>query len=163
MQHSPDTVRPVYGRPEASPAEPCDEHCDPDCIHHVHAVGWDLSFGSRINFHPRDTSDPRMVVSLQLSDDAVANRMVYREVTDEQVAAFAWHLLDMLAAKTGQPASGEVLHAWRVLCDAGLIRVEWKGLMPTMAASADLIPVHVAAHSSKRDSHQVGGGHDYGR
>jgi hypothetical protein len=97
MEQARAEVRPVSGDPEARAAEPCDEHCDPDCVHHTPSVGWDLSFGSRINFHPVDTQDGRMVVSLHLSDDATAKGMVYREVKPEQVAAFALHLLELVA------------------------------------------------------------------
>jgi hypothetical protein len=62
-------------------------------------VGWDLSFGSRINFHPVDTTDPRLAVSLHLSDDAVATGMVHREVTAAQVAEFAQALLRLVGAQ----------------------------------------------------------------
>lgn len=86
-------LRPVSASPEYTAPEPCDEHCEPDCVHHVPSAGWDLSFGSRINFHPVHTGDGRLVVSLHLSDDAIANGMVYREVRPEQLVAFAQQLL----------------------------------------------------------------------
>jgi hypothetical protein len=92
-------IKPVRGEPEAAAAEPCDEHCDPGCVHHTPSVGWDLSFGSRINFHPADTSDPRLVVSLHLSDDAIATGMVYREVQPQQVVTFAQQLLALTGAQ----------------------------------------------------------------
>jgi NTP pyrophosphatase (non-canonical NTP hydrolase) len=104
VQETKNELRPVSGQPEANTAEPCDEHCDPDCVHHTPSVGWDLSFGSRINFHPRDTADPRMVVSLHLSDDAVATGMVYREVQPQQVATFGQQLLGL----AGAPAPAEM-------------------------------------------------------
>ncbi len=91
-----DEIRRVSGEPEASAAEPCDEYCDPGCVHHMPSVGWDLSFGSRINFHPVDTTDGRLVVSLHLSDDATATGMVYREVRPDQVAAFAQYLAGLV-------------------------------------------------------------------
>lgn len=94
-QPVPD-LRPVSGDPEARAAEPCDEYCDPDCVHHTPSVGWDLSFGSRLNFHPVDTKNGRMVVSLHLSDDAVANGMVYRKVTRAQLRAFAQQILALV-------------------------------------------------------------------
>lgn len=101
MQTSTDReIKPVLGQPEASAAEPCDEHCDPDCVRHTPRVGWDLSFGSRINFHPRDTSDPRMVASLHLSADAITAGMVYREVQPQQIATFGQQLLGLVGAPT---------------------------------------------------------------
>lgn len=103
-------IRPAAGSPEAATAEPCDQFCEPACVHHIPSVGWDLSHGSRINFHPVDTSDPRLVVSLHLSDDAVANGIVYREVTPAQVVAFAQHLLTLAGAQwtLTMPNGGEV-------------------------------------------------------
>lgn len=94
-----DTIRPVFGEPEATTAEPCDEYCEPDCVHHVANVGWDLSFGSRINIGPRSTTDPRLIMSLHLSDDAIANGMVYREVTPQKVIAYAQQLLELTGAQ----------------------------------------------------------------
>lgn len=90
-------IKPVSGNPESSPPEPCDEYCDTECVHHAPTVGWDLSFGSRINFHPVDTTDGRLVVSLHLSDDAIASRMVYRQVTARQVAEFGRYLINLAA------------------------------------------------------------------
>lgn len=92
-------LKPAHGTPEFTPPAPCDEYCDSDCVHHVASAGWDLSFGSRINVHRVDTADGRLVVSLHLSDDALANGMVYREVTPEQVAEFARHLLAVVGAE----------------------------------------------------------------
>lgn len=100
-------VRPVSGDPEAGAAEPCDEHCDIACVHHTPSVGWDLSFGSRINFHPVDTTDGRLVVSLHLSDDAVATGLVYREVSPQQVVAFAQQLLALVGAQWKLVPAGE--------------------------------------------------------
>lgn len=100
MQTTTDTgIRPVCGEPEATAAAPCDEYCDPDCVNHTASVGWDLSFGSRINVGPRDTADPRLIVSLHLSDDAIATGMVYREATPQQVVTFAQQLLDLVGAQ----------------------------------------------------------------
>lgn len=100
MQDSIDhEIKPVHGEPVAMAAEPCDEYCDIDCVSHTASAGWDLSFGSRINFHPASTADPRLVVSLHLSDDAIANGMVYRGVQQEQVMAFAQQLLDLVGAQ----------------------------------------------------------------
>ncbi len=95
----PTEIRRVDGNPEARAAEPCDEYCDVECVHHTPDVGWDLSFGSRINVHPVDTTDGRLVVTLHLSDDAVANGMVYRQVEPEQVLAFACQLLELIGAQ----------------------------------------------------------------
>lgn len=94
-------LRPTLGQPETSVAEPCDKDCDSACVHHVPSVGWDLSFGSRINFHPVDTGDGRLVVHLSLSDDAIANGTVWRQVSPEQVTAFARSLLRLVGAETG--------------------------------------------------------------
>jgi hypothetical protein len=103
MDQTQTDLRAVIGQPEADTAEPCDEHCDPDCVNHVASVGWDLSFGSRINFHQRYTRDRRLVVSLQLSDDAIAKGQVYRQVKEQQVAKFAQHLLELAAPGSGEP------------------------------------------------------------
>lgn len=92
-------IRRVDGQPEARAAEPCDEHCDVECVHHTPNVGWDLSFGSRLNFHPVDTTDGRLVVALHLSDDAVATGMVYRRVEPEQVLTFARQLLALIGTE----------------------------------------------------------------
>lgn len=99
MQQALSELRPVSGHPEATVAQACDEYCDPECVHHTPSVGWDLSFGSRINFGTRDTTDPRLIMSLHLSDDATATGMVYREVKPEQVVAFAQYLLALTGAQ----------------------------------------------------------------
>lgn len=96
MNETDQTIRAVHGDPAFTSPLPCDEYCDPDCGHHVPGVGWDLSFGSRINFHPADAGDDRLVVLLNLSDDAIAKGMVYRQVTPEQVRAFAHGLLALV-------------------------------------------------------------------
>lgn len=98
MSTNTTAIKSVYANPEFTPPAPCDEYCEPNCIHHVASAGWDLSFGSRINIHPVDTADGRLVVSLHLSDDAVASGMVYRQVTPQQVADFARHLLAVVGA-----------------------------------------------------------------
>lgn len=100
MSETDQTIRAVHGEPEFTSPLPCDEYCDPDCVHHVPSVGWSLSFGSRINLHPVDATDRRLVVSLQLSDDAIANGMVYRQVTPEQVREFARGLLALVGEVT---------------------------------------------------------------
>lgn len=99
MSTNTTDIKPVYGHPEFTPPTSCDEHCDPGCVHHVASAGWDLSFGSRLNVGRVDTSDGRLVVSLHLSDDALANGMVYREVTPQQIADFARHLLAVVGAE----------------------------------------------------------------
>jgi hypothetical protein len=104
-EHPADTTKPVRGQPESEQAEPCDEYCEPQCVHHVPSVGWDFSFGSRINFHPRDTTDSSLVMMLSLSDDAVASGMVYRKVEPEQVRTFARALLVL----TGDPGPRDLL------------------------------------------------------
>jgi hypothetical protein len=104
-------LKQVHGEPQADTAEPCDENCELACVHHVPGVGWDLSFGSRINVHPVDTTDDRMIVQLNLSDDAVMNRGVTREATREQVATFATHLL-ALVPDQAEHAAVELLTAY---------------------------------------------------
>ncbi len=99
MSMSTDPIRPVHSDPEFTGATPCDEYCDPDCGHHAPSAGWDLSFGSRINVHPVSVADDRLVVSLHLSDDAIRNGMVYRQVTPDQVAEFAKALLALAGAR----------------------------------------------------------------
>ncbi len=92
-------IRPVHSDPEYVGRTPCDEYCDPECGHHAPSAGWDLSFGSRINFHPVAANDDRLVVNLNLSDDAIANRSVYRQVTREQVLDHAHGLLALVDAE----------------------------------------------------------------
>ncbi len=122
MGQAKTVIRPVLGEPEASIAEPCDEHCDPDCVNHTPSVGWDLSLGSRINFHPVDTTDGRLIVSLHLSDDAIANRMVYREVRPDQVAMFARQLGELLAATTANPTVDGIMRLVFRYAEARLLR-----------------------------------------
>ncbi len=100
---STSVLKPVYGTPEAQPAKPCDEHCDRGCVHHTASVGWDLSFGAKINFHPVDTTDGRLVVSLHLCDDALATGMVYREVSPQQLRTFAQQLLSLAGTQGVTP------------------------------------------------------------
>ncbi len=92
-------IRPVHGQPEFVARTPCDEYCDPDCVHHVPSTGWDLSFGSRLNFHPAAVDDGRLVVDLNLSDDATTTGSVYRLVTRQQVLAHAHGLLALVDAE----------------------------------------------------------------
>jgi hypothetical protein len=137
-------ITPVRGEPEATAAEPCDEYCDADCVHHTASVGWDLSFGSRINFHPRDTSDPRLVISLQLSDDAVAKGMVYREVTPQQVATYGQQLLSL----TGAPTHAELMS---LIYRYALARIMANASVPTKSQRE--VAAIVAGH--ERDEREV--------
>lgn len=41
----------------------------------------------------------------------------------------------------------EVLAAWRVLSDRGLVKIKWMGLVPVGVISADLVAVHIAANT----------------
>ncbi len=144
MEQTKTDLRPVYGQPEASNAETCDEHCEPDCVHHTASVGWDLSFGSRINFHPRDTRDPRLVVSLQLSDDAIANRVVYREVQPQQVAEFGQQLLGL----AGAPTRAEIM---ALIGEYAVARLIANTTVPTKSQRE--VPAIVAGH--ERDEREV--------
>ena len=90
-----DAIVQVYGEPYLDEAQECDEYCGSACVHHVVSAVWDLSGGARINFHPVDTTDGRLVMVLNLSDDAVRTGIVYREVTVEQIRAHAAHLLEL--------------------------------------------------------------------
>ncbi len=100
MTSTDNAIRTVHGDPAFTSPLPCDEHCDTDCVHHVPNVGWDLSFGSRINFHPAGAGDNTLVVNLNLSDDATRSDNVYRQVTPDQVRAFAHGLLALLGEVT---------------------------------------------------------------
>lgn len=100
-------IRPVLGGPDATAAEPCDEHCDDDCMHHTPNVGWDLSFGSRINFGPISTADARIAVDLHLSDDAVAKGRVRRTATEQQVLDYAQMLIGMVGGSWKLVPQGE--------------------------------------------------------
>lgn len=94
-----DAIVQVYGEPDAQlglvDLEPCDEDCEVACLVHVPSVGWNLSGGARINFHPVDTGDKRLVMVLNLSGDAVQAGIVYRQVTVQQIRAHAAHLLEL--------------------------------------------------------------------
>jgi len=94
-------LRPTNGHPEFIPREDYDiDDFDGKPIPPtLESVGWDLSFGSRINFGVIEDGTGDLYVDLQLSDDAVANGMVIRSVTREQVLAFAQHLLDLVGAR----------------------------------------------------------------
>lgn len=40
----------------------------------------------------------------------------------------------------------EVLAAWRVLSDRGLVKIQWEGLVPVGVMSTELLHIHIAAH-----------------
>ncbi len=98
-------LRPVYG----SPGQPCDDYCEPACVHHAPSVGWDLSVGSRIDVGPVDTADNRLVMSLHLGPDYDGSGVVRREVTPEQVAAYARQLLALVGRARPERRAAQVV------------------------------------------------------
>jgi hypothetical protein len=137
-------VRPVHGDPTAEAAGECDEYCDERCIHHTADVGWDLSWGARINFGQIDTTDPQLAVMLNLSDDAVSNGMVYRRVEPQQVATFGQHLI----ALAGAPGRDEIMS---LIQQYALARIMANASVPTKRGRE--VDAIVASH--ERDEREV--------
>ncbi len=136
-------IQAVYGQPEFVARTPCDEYCDPDCVHHVPSTGWDLSFGSRLNFHPAAVDDDRLVMDLNLSDDAITNRGVYRQVTPGQLADHAHGILALIGA---EPASTAGLYPMRV--DLAEVRARGQEAARHLQTVDGVLPAVFGAHLS---------------
>jgi hypothetical protein len=83
----PWTLRPTYGDPQDS--------SDTD----GESIGWDLSFGFRLNIDHADYEDHTtpLTIGANFSDADLARGFVRREVTPEQIEEFARLLLNVAA------------------------------------------------------------------
>lgn len=91
----PWTLQPTYGGPHDSSDEGIAE-----------SIGWDLSFGFRLNIghaEDEDVATP-LTIGAHFSDADLARGFVEREVTPEQLREFARLLLNIAAAQQKRDA-----------------------------------------------------------
>ncbi len=82
------TLRPTYGAPH-----------DSESLDGCEGVGWDLSWGFRLNVGHDEAEDPNspLTIGASFSDSDQANGIVVRETTPEQLEEFARLLLNIAA------------------------------------------------------------------
>lgn len=84
----PWTLKPTYGEPH-----------DSESVDQCEGIGWDLSFGFRLNVDhdtAEDVNSP-LTISAHYSDADLARGFVQREVRPDQLEEFARLLLNMAA------------------------------------------------------------------
>lgn len=110
-QPPPTAENAPSGPPPTTTPRPA--HADPDYRHeydedgnpHDPSAGWDLAFGCRISF---GTMDGVLRASVHMSDHELKARCAIREVTPEQIRAFANDLLHLLTElKAGAPVAAD--------------------------------------------------------
>lgn len=69
------------------------------------SAGWDLSFGCNLTFSADDNGDLRVTVST--SDQDQRDGITVRSVTRDQLAAFAWQLMDVVGSSAEQSMRSE--------------------------------------------------------
>ena len=95
---SASTLRPTYGAPH-----------DSESLDGCEGLGWDLSWGFRLNVGHDVADDPTspLTIGASFSDSDQANGIVVREAAPEQLEEFARLLLDIAAKHRRRLASGQ--------------------------------------------------------
>lgn len=94
----PHNGTPVYGSPQFLQQEQIEDMFGDPALTEPTSCGWDLSGGARINYGHVDDGGP-LLVTLNLSDYAMATGIVQRIVTREQLVEHARHLLRLAGAE----------------------------------------------------------------
>lgn len=86
---------------DSSPLKPTHgEPHDSESLDGCEGIGWDLSWGFRLNIGHDTAEDPTspLTIGANFSDSDQARGIVVREVTPEQLEEFARLLLDLAAS-----------------------------------------------------------------